>query len=730
MRRQKSIILKLIHSIPGRIHFLCPALKKRQLSFNHLRDPLNSLSCLDKINISLISGSLIIYFNPEHYSLKKIFLAVIRAYPRVKIIPSSKMIYSRFNTPVQISKLKNKNSSDQILRKAGSLLQDKNFQRVILILLSIIAALILRRKFKKNYNRIMLHWLLLIGRPIINEAYQTLVKDRTFNIELLDTAAIGMSILRKNYLPTLIMILLYSISDLIKARITKYSRRKIRNLMKINGDTAWIIKHGKEMPIDVNLLKSGDKIIVHTKERVPVDGIITDGTALIDQKSLTGESIPTYKKTGELVYASTYIEEGKILIKSQKVGEQTLAANTIKIIEAALEQKVDFHHEIEKIANRLVPLTFIGAALSFFITGSMRSVMAVFMIDYGSGIRITVPIAIMISLINASKKGIFIKNGNSLEQIFKSNTVIFDKTGTLTYGLPEIKEVISYDKKFTPKIIIKLAACAEIRTTHPVARAIRNKARQWDINVPKADWFDSDIGFGLRARIEDKHIILGNKSYMNKHNIDCTLARHDINTCFKGHSFLYIAVNNYFAGVISYSDALRPESRQVIKKLKSRGIKKIFLLSGDSLKITQQISQELEIENYYAEVLPQKKAEIISDLKDKGHISIMIGDGINDGPALSLSNVGISMKESSDIARETADIVLLNNDLNGLIDLMDLSRQTMQTIKKSAATILIPSGIATILAVFGLIGPGIATLMNDGATILACMQLRKDVINE
>ncbi len=711
--KTRFVILRIVHIVPGRIRFSCPALERGELSADQLQQPLKSCACLSGYEANPVTGSLIIHFNPEQLMLKQVFLCLIRIYPWARIIPPASGL-PKFPAP----RLPN-------FPEFPKLWKSYELKRMILIGVSIVMALLLRDRYNDAYNRIMPCWLTSVSRPIFKEAYKAIVRDRCFCIEHLDMTAIAMSLFRRDYLPSLIMILLYTLGDFIRKGTGEYSRRTIRDLMKVKENTAWVIRQDKETPIDADLLRPDDLIIVHTGEMIPADGVIVDGTALVDQQSLTGELLPVYKKAGEQVYAAARLKEGELFIRALKTGQYTIAANTVKIIEKALEQKIHFHHEAEELANRLVPLTFLGAGLSFLLTGSPRSVMSVFMIDYGSGIRISAPVVIMISLIMASRKGIFIKNGNCLEQLSKNNAVIFDKTGTLTYGLPEIAEVISYNEKFHPETILALAAAAEIRTSHPVARAIRNKARQMRIKVPKADFLRCDVGFGVSAKAEGRNIIIGNYAYMEHCKVNCEdfPSSEDLGG-LRGEnpaSLIFIAVSNRLAGAISYQDALRPESRQVIEGLKARGVEKSMLISGDSKNVVCQVSQTLGIEDYYGETFPQEKSRIISRLKTKGFMTVMVGDGINDGPALAVSDVGISMKESSDVARETADVVLLNNNLTGLLDLLDISRQTMIRLRECSRMILIPSVAAMGLAVPGLIGPGMATFVNDGAAVLACI---------
>ena len=696
--------MKIVHMVPGRIRFSCPSLKKGELSADRLQQPLRSFSFLNDSEANPITGSLIIRFNPLQHKPKEIFLCLIRSYPWARIIAPAR-------------------SPGKHLTSRGAKMPppfERDLQRLALVSISLLGALFVRGRFEKGYNTTIPYLLAFLGTPIFKKAHRTLTRDRCLGIDLLDTVAITLSIVGKRYLPAMFMVWLYSLGDLIKNRTKDYSRRTIRDLMRVNENTAWILKEGRETPVDVKAIKPGDRVIVHTGELIPVDGVVSDGAALVDQRSLTGESLPVHKKRGDPVYTSTRLEEGKILIEAQKVGEYTLAANTIKVIEQAFQQNTHFQYKAERLANRLVPLTLLGAGFSFLLTGSLRSAMAVLMVDYGTGIRVAVPTVIMAGLIRAARRGIFIKSGTCLERLAEADTVIFDKTGTLTHGLPEVTKVISYDEGVTPETIVALAAAAETRTTHPVARAIRNKARQWNLEIPKAVLSDCDVGFGVAARVGERNILLGSQAYMKRHKVDCHVTHQDMGHIHvHGQSMILMSVNNRLTGSIIYQDALRAESRGVIEGLKSRGVKREILISGDSWPVTRRVSRTVGIEKYYGETFPKQKGRIISGLKEKGHVTVMVGDGINDGPALALSDVSISMKESSDVAREVADIVLLNNKLTGLLDVIDISQQTMSTVREGYRMILFPSAIAMGLAFFGWISPSMATAMNDIPTVLA-----------
>ena len=400
-RSSRLVKLQIMHIVPGRIRLFCASFKNGELSSDRLKHPLRLSSFVNCFETNRITGSLIIRFNAEQHTLKEIFLCLIKSYPWARIEPCFGLSFKKHGTDCiqKIQPFKN------------------DLRQVLVISISIVVALLVRKQFRNIYDMVMPCWLTSISIPVFKAAYQTLVENNCLGIEVLDTTVIGLSIIRKNYLPSLFMLLLYSIGTLIKNRTREYSRRKIHNLIEIKKQTARIIKNKTVIEINADMVKSDDHILVHAGESISVDGIVIDGTAQVNQQVLTGESLSVHKSKGEQVYASTRLEEGSLLIKAQKTGEYTKAANIVKIVEKALQQKIQLHYKLEELANKMVPLTFFVAGLSYLFTGSLRNVMSVLMIDYGSGIRISMPIAIMSCLFQSSGKGMLIKDGNAIEQL-------------------------------------------------------------------------------------------------------------------------------------------------------------------------------------------------------------------------------------------------------------------------------------------------------------------------
>lgn len=502
----------------------------------------------------------------------------------------------------------------------------------------------------------------------------------------------------------------------LEARAKDKTSSAIKKLIGLNPKTAVVIRNGIQSEINLKDVVADDILIVKPGDKIPVDGIIIKGESSVDESMITGESIPVDKFPGHKVIAGTINLNGSFEFRATAVGEKTLIAGIIKLVEEAQGSKAPIQSLANKIASIFVPVVIVISLLTFvywyFIGGlsfteSMLNFIAVLVIACPCALGLATPTAIMVGTGLGASSGILVKNALSLEKLKKVNTIVFDKTGTITYGKSEVTGINSLNGLSTNELL-QIAASVESRSEHPIAKAIVEYARQNSVQLIDIKSFRSFTGFGIRAESGDNKILIGNKKFLIENKIEL---QQDSPELFgtENHSKVYVSINNKLVGEINISDKIKPEVHDVINRLHSKGIDTV-LLSGDSAKTTNVIAAEAGIKNVIAEVLPDQKEEKIRELQSPGKTIVMVGDGINDSPALARADVGIAMGTGTEIAAESADIVLMRNDLNVILKAIGLSDQTIKTIKQNLFWAFIYNVIGIPVAAAGFLNPVFAAI--------------------
>jgi len=485
---------------------------------------------------------------------------------------------------------------------------------------------------------------------------------------------------------------------------------------------AWLLVDGQEVECKVADLKKDDLIVVSTGEQVPVDGIVVNGDAMIDQHALTGESAPVEKTEGDTVFAMTIAVAGKVVVRVTETGDNTNAAKIVRIIEHSMEHKVRLQSQAERFADlAVVPTLALGATGMGFVGAD--AMLAIINADYGTGIRIAGPTALLASLALAAKNGIVIKNANVLESLCQMDAVIFDKTGTLTQETPMVGNVICCDgAAFTEEKILAYVACAEQKFSHPIARAICQRAAELKLQLPAIDESQYHVGFGIDVQINGDALKVGSMRYMQRENVSIPghISAHLEDIHKEGRSAVFAAVNDRLMGVIELHASSRPEAYPIITSLREkRGIEEIYLISGDHQAATRALAERLGIPNYFAEVLPQDKAKYVKMLQEKGLRVAMVGDGINDSVALSQANYSISLRGAADIATDIADVVFVEGNLAKFDMLFQISENLRKNVRRSFALIVVPNTLCIMGAFMGLVGLGTSLVLNNGFNTVA-----------
>jgi Cu2+-exporting ATPase len=514
---------------------------------------------------------------------------------------------------------------------------------------------------------------------------------------------------------------LIKLGDWIRDLTAAGQKRAISELLEFQTKTAWLLRDGEVISIPATELKVDDLVIVYPGEMIPVDGEIIDGHATIDQKTITGEGLPVSRGKGEAAFAATVIREGQITVRALRVGTATTAGQIVRLVESAPIGDTRMQNHAERFADRLVTPTLALAAGTAAVTGDFNRFLSLVIVDFGTGIRVAAPTSVLASMTHAARAGMIIKSGGHMERLADIDTVVFDKTGTLTHGTPAVIDVVSYQNHITPNHLLGLAAAAETKLQHPVAEALRSKARELGVNVPPCNETQYRLGLGVEGQVNGYYVHVGNERFMRQCNISTDKSVIDrAGLDEKGFSSLYISVDGELAGLVPYSDKIRDESRPVIRKLHEMGIKNTIMLTGDNAVVARAVCNDIGLARHFADMLPADKASVIQDLQREGRRVAMVGDGINDSPALSFADVGIAMKYGAEVTHESADVVLMEDSLWKLVQAVEISRGAVSLIKQNYAIVATLNAIALGLALpGGLISPEITALISNGSAILA-----------
>ncbi len=559
--------------------------------------------------------------------------------------------------------------------------------------------------------------------PIALRAWRVLRHEGRLNIDFLDTLAITASLALGNPLAGSIIAWLIKLGDWIRDLTAAGQRKAMSELLEFQAKTAWVLRDGVVASIPATQLAVGDQVVVYPGEMIPVDGEIVDGHAMIDQKTITGEGLPVMRAKGEAVFAATVIRDGQLTINAIRVGNATTAGQIAHLVESAPIGDTRMQNHAEKLADRLVLPTLTLAAGTAAVSGDFNRFLSLVIVDYGTGIRVAAPTAVLASMTHAARAGIIIKSGKHMERLSEVDTVIFDKTGTLTHGAPEVIDVISYDKTITERHLLGLAAAAETKLTHPVADALRVKARAIGANIPYCEETKYRIGLGVEGQVNGYYMHVGNERFMRQSDIKVAAAETDRAVLDEqGYSCIYVAIDGTLAGLVPFTDKIRPESREIIQRMHQLGVRNSVMLTGDNAVVARAVGRRLGLTRQFANMLPADKAAVIQQFQRDGNVVAMVGDGINDSPALSFADVGIAMKHGAEVARESADVVLMEDSLWKLVKALEISRGAVQLIRQNYAIVAGLNTLALGLALpSGLIAPEITALISNGSAILASL---------
>lgn len=547
---------------------------------------------------------------------------------------------------------------------------------------------------------------------------QTLLA-RKLEVPVLDAAAIGMSILRKDFETAGSIMFLLSIGELLEEWTHKKSVDDLARSMSLNIEKVWLRRDGQEVLVSVNDIKEHDEVVVRIGNVIPFDGTVTRGEAMVNQASLTGESVPVRKTAKGYVYAGTVIEEGELTVCVKAAGGLSRFEKIVTMIEESEKLKSSLESKAEHLADRLVPYTLLGTGLAYLVTGNVTKALSVLMVDFSCALKLAMPITVLSAIREASMYQVTVKGGKYLEAMAEADTIVFDKTGTLTKAQPTVVDIVSFNGN-SPDELLRIAACLEEHFPHSMAEAVVDAAKAknliHDENHSKVDYI---VAHGISTKIEGKKAVIGSYHFVFEDET-CKIPD-DMWERFQllppEHSHLYLAMEGILAAVICIEDPVREEASAVINSLKKAGIAKVVMMTGDSERTACAIAKKVGVDEYYSEVLPEDKAKYVEKEKASGRKVIMIGDGINDSPALSAADIGIAISDGAAIAREIADITIGSDDLYEIVTLKAISDGLMKRIEKNYRMIVGINTWLIVLGVTGIIKPTASALLHNTSTL-------------
>lgn len=537
---------------------------------------------------------------------------------------------------------------------------------------------------------------------------------------VLDAAAIGVSVLQSDSDTAGSIMFLLGIGEMLEEWTHKKSVDDLARSMSLNISKVWALHDGQEILCSPADIKPGDSVVVHMGNVIPFDGTIAYGEAMVNQASLTGESVPVRRMEGASVYAGTVVEEGEITILVKEVGGSSRFEKIVAMIEESEKLKSNLESKAEHLADRLVPYSLGGTLLTYLLTRSASKALSILMVDFSCALKLAMPISVLSAIREASLYDLTVKGGKYLEAIAAADTIVFDKTGTLTKAKPTVAEVISFNGD-RPEELLRIAACLEEHFPHSMAKAVVRAAKEKDLlHEEMHSKVEYLVAHGISSTIADKKVVIGSHHFVFEDE-KCTIEESErarFDALNQEYSHLYLAINQKLAAVICIEDPLREEAEAVIAALKKAGLTKIVMMTGDSERTAAAIAKRVGVDEYYSEVLPEDKAAFVDQERARGRKVIMIGDGINDSPALSASDVGIAISDGAEIAREIADITVGADDLYQIVALKTLSDSLMKRISQNYKLIVGFNSLLILLGVGGIIQPTTSALLHNTSTLV------------
>ena len=597
--------------------------------------------------------------------------------------------------------------------------------------------------WEKMVNHVVLHYGKKIFLPLPIRTFLTTLKSVKYiwkgvctlakcriEVPVLDATAIGVSILRGDFSTASSVMFLLGFGEILEDWTHKKSVDDLARSMSLNVSKVWLVTDDTEVQVGTDTIKPGDRVRIHMGTVIPFDGVVTDGEATVNEASLTGESMPVAKHTESYVYAGTVLEEGELTIRVKETSGSTKFEKIVTMIEETEKLKSAVESKAEHLADSLVPYTLAGTALTYALTRNVTKALSILMVDFSCALKLAMPISVLAAIREANAHHITVKGGKFMEAVAEADTIVFDKTGTLTKAQPTVADIVSFNGD-SKENLLRLAACMEEHFPHSMAKAVMDAAKERGLTHEEMhSKVEYIVAHGISTTVNGRKAIIGSHHFVFEDE-KCAIptGKEEI---FKNlpeeYSHLYLGIEGELAAVICIEDPLRPEGPEVIKALRKAGFTQIVMMTGDSDRTAKAIAAKVGVDKYYSEVLPEDKAKFVEEAKAQGRKVLMVGDGINDSPALSAADVGIAISDGAELAREIADITSGADDLSVVVTLKEISNGLMDKIHKNYRRIVGINGSLIALGVTGVIQPTMSALLHNTSTLLIGMDSMKSVL--
>lgn len=597
--------------------------------------------------------------------------------------------------------------------------------------------------WEKMVNHVVLHYGKKIFLPLPVRTFLTTLKSvkyiwkgvRTLakcriEVPVLDATAIGVSMLRGDFSTASSVMFLLGFGEILEDWTHKKSVDDLARSMSLNVSKVWLITEDSEVQVGTDEIKPGDRVRIHMGTVIPFDGIVTEGEAMVNEAPLTGESMPVAKHESSYVYAGTVMEEGELTIRVKETSGSTKFEKIVTMIEETEKLKSAVESKAEHLADRLVPYTLAGTALTYALTRNVTKALSILMVDFSCALKLAMPISVLAAIREANAHHITVKGGKFLEAVAEADTIVFDKTGTLTKAQPTVVDVVSFNGD-SKENLLRLAACMEEHFPHSMAKAVMDAAKERGLTHEEMhSKVEYIVAHGISTMVDGRKAIIGSHHFVFEDE-KCTIpvGKEELfRNLPEEYSHLYLGIEGKLTAVICIEDPLRPEAPEVVKALRKAGFTQIVMMTGDSDRTAKAIATRVGVDKYYSEVLPEDKAKFVEEAKAQGRKVLMVGDGINDSPALSAADVGIAISDGAELAREIADITIGADDLSVMVTLKEISNGLMDKIHKNYRRIVGINGSLIALGVTGVIQPTMSALLHNTSTLLIGMDSMKSVL--
>ncbi|WP_299020399.1 heavy metal translocating P-type ATPase [uncultured Photobacterium sp.] len=677
-------MIKLIHHIPGRVRFRLPQIANHPDTTPWLKQGLMGIQGVQQIRVNEAACSITIHYDNQ-------LLTPLRLEERLALLEWNES-------------------------QPGEHEHEFTRGEVALNVVGTLAASLLPGRWGS------LPTLPLIA-PTIQEGVES-ISEGKLKVEALDAIAIGLAASRGDYRTAMLTQSLLTLGEYMEQETSRNSDRVLADLMAPNTSQVWVRRGDETIQINSDKIQEQEVILLGPGDPVPADGKILDGTALVNQSSLTGESVPVRREPDAYLYSGSVIQDGNITMQAEKVGSEATTARIAHFIAESLSQQSETQQVTQQMADRRVKITLgVGAAV-FAMTRDINRLASVFLVDYSCALKLSTPVTFKSIMYRAAQQGILLKGGRAIEQLADIDTCVFDKTGTLTYGDMEVTDVVCFNEQDCTRELLAIAASVEEHCQHPLSQAIVNAAKHHDLPHIEHGEVEYVIAHGLRSTLNGMPLVIGSRHFLEAHEqVDFSDAESQIAELEQqGRHLLYVSSNHQLVGIIGLRDHLRPEVAEILTQLRQSGIKQLVLLTGDKASKANEIGKRFGFDRIYAEATPESKSSVVEDLQQAGHRVMFIGDGVNDAPALVQADVGMAMAQGTELAQQTADTVLLNSTLHGVAEARWLALEAMKLVKSNIRLAeTVNSGIM-LAAALGKLSPAASALLHNGTTLAVLLR--------